>query len=109
MSDLSPNPPDPRLSLHPRHFADLVRLSQVIYNPAGGLRGAVKVDWQEFGISLAIEEDLRSLGQKYWYSVAQIPPDEVWRNLSVESRTWFIDNKNRLWQIEEAFPPGDED
>ena len=33
----------------------------------------------------------------------------IWVQLTPETRSWFIDHKDRLWEIEEAYPPMDED
>jgi len=96
--------------LKPVHFADLIRASQLIFDPAGGVSGRyIEVDWQSFGIPLNVEENLRSLGDKYRYASPHIPIEIIWQELSAETRSWFIANKNILWQFEEFFPALDED
>ena len=91
--------------LKPTHFADLIRVAQVIDHPAGCVFGQkVEVNWLDFGIPQAVAENLRSLGQSPHVSI-----DEVWQQLTPATRSWFIANKNILWEIEEAFPALDED
>ena len=92
--------------LKPTHFADLVRVAQLIYDPSGGVSGkVVGVDWLDFGIPKGVAANLRSLGQKYQYESI----DLVWDRLTPETRSWFIANKSILWEIEESFPALDED
>lgn len=96
--------------LRPTHFADLVRVAQIIYDPHGGMFGRViEVDWQDFGIPKGVSENLRSLGKKYQYESPHVSIDLVWDELTPETRSWFIANKNLLYEIEEAFPALDED
>ena len=96
--------------LKPTHFADLVRVSQLIYDPRGGVSAtALEVDWLEFDIPAGVAENLRSLGQKYQYESPHVDLDLVWDDLTPETRSWFIANKSSLWTIEEAFPALDED
>jgi hypothetical protein len=96
--------------LKPRHFADLIRAAQLIFDPAAGIVGSyIEVDWQEFGIPLDVEENLRLLGQKYRYACPDIPGTIIWEQLTPASRNWFLQNKDELWRFEEAFPPLDED
>lgn len=92
------------------HFADLIRLSQLIYDPTGGVFGkVVKVNWLDFGITKTVANNLRLLGRKYQYESPHVSLDLVWEQLTPETRSWFIANKNLIWEIEEAFPALDED
>ena len=96
--------------LKPKHFADLIRASQLICDPAAGVSGiVVETDWEELGIPLSVAENLKTLGQKYRYSSPHVPMEIVWEQLTAESRQWLIEYKNQLWRIEEAFPALDED
>ena len=96
--------------LNPTHFADLVRVAQLIYDPSGGISSrVVRVNWLDFGIPSAVVENLRSLGQKYQYESPHVDLDVVWEALTPETRSWFIANKRILWEIEESFPALDED
>lgn len=97
-------------SLKPTHFADLMRTAQLIFDPTSGISGRfVKVDWQEYGIPDDVAENLKLLGNKYRYASPDISSDIVWSQLTPETRTWFINNKDELWKFEEAFPALDED
>jgi hypothetical protein len=96
--------------LRPTHFADLVRVAQLIYDPSGGVSGkVVEVDWLDFEISRSVANNLRSLGRKYQYESPHVDIDRVWDELTPETRSWFIANKSVLWEIEESFPALDED
>lgn len=96
--------------LKPTHFADLIRVSQLIYDPWGGvMRTGVEVNWLEFGIPYPVAENLRSLGKKYQYESPHVDIDEVWDQLTPETRSWFIAHQSILWAIEESFPALDED
>ncbi|MEM8781145.1 MAG: hypothetical protein AAGF26_20285 [Cyanobacteria bacterium P01_G01_bin.49] len=96
--------------LQPRHFADLVRASQLIFDPTGGVAGRkLNIDWSVFGLSPHVIENLRQLGQKYQYSSPHVPLEIIWVQLTPETRSWFIEHKNFIWQFEEVFPPLDED
>jgi hypothetical protein len=96
--------------LKPTHFADLIRVSQLIYDPSGGVASrVVKVNWLDFGISREVAANLRSLGKKYRYESPHVAIDLVWDELTPETRSWFIANKRVLWEIEESFPALDED
>lgn len=97
--------------LKPTHVADLIRLAQVIDNPNGLAFGkVVKIDWLDFGIPSGVVENLRFLGEKYRYESPHVSIDLLWdQELTPETRSWFIANKNILWKIEEAFPALDED
>ncbi len=96
--------------LRPTHFADLIRVAQLIYDPSGGVSGkVVEVDWLYFGIPRKVANNLRSLGKKYQYESPHVSLDLVWDQLTPETRSWFIANKSILWEIEEAFPALDED
>ena len=92
------------------NFADLIRVSQLIYDPAGGMFGrVVKVNWLDFGITKSVADNLRILGKKYQYESPHVAIDIVWEQLTPETRSWFIGNKSVLWEIEESFPALDED
>lgn len=92
------------------HFADLVRVAQVIYDPSGGVSGlSLEVNWLDFGIPATVAENLRSLGQKYQYESPHVDIDLIWDDLAPETRSWFIAHRSDLWRIEETFPPLDED
>ncbi len=96
--------------LKPTHFADLIRVAQLIYDPRGGISSrVVRVNWLDFGISETVAENLRSLGQKYQYELPHIDADLVWDELTPETRSWLIAHKSILWEIEESFPALDED
>lgn len=96
--------------LKPKHFADLIRAVQLIYDPGAGVSGrTVGVDWQKLGIPLDVAENLKSLGKQYQYASPYVPMQNIWEQLTPASRTWFIVNKDELWQLEEAFPALDED
>lgn len=96
--------------LKPTHFADLIRVAQVIDHPAGCVFGKkVEVNWLDFGIPQEVANNLRSLGQKYRYESPHVSVEEVWQQLTPATRSWFIAHKNILWEIEEAFPALDED
>ena len=96
--------------LRPTHFADLIRVAQLIYDPSGGVSAkVVEVDWLDFGIPRGVAENLRSLGKKYQYESPHVAIDLVWDELTPETRSWFIANRSVLWEIEESFPALDED
>ena len=96
--------------LRPTHFADLVRVAQLICDPGGGVSGKiVGVDWLDFDIPRDVAINLRSLGRKYQYESPHVDIDLVWDELTPETRSWFIAHKNVLWEIEESFPALDED
>jgi hypothetical protein len=96
--------------LRSTHFADLLRVAQLIADPGGGVSGRLMaVDWLTYGIPPAVEDNLRSLGDKYQFDLPHIDLDVVWEQLTPETRSWFIAHKSQLWQIEEAFPALDED
>ena len=96
--------------LRPTHFADLIRVAQLIYDPSGGVASrVVKVNWLEFGIPPRVVETLRSLGKQYQYESPHVDLDQVWDALTPETRSWFMANRSLLWEIEESFPALDED
>ncbi|MEO1298563.1 MAG: hypothetical protein AAFW75_22845 [Cyanobacteria bacterium J06636_16] len=96
--------------LRPTHFADLVRVAQLIYDPTGGVaRRMVQVNWLDFGIQSTVAANLQAIGQKYQYESPHVRIDLVWNELIPETRSWFIANKSILWRIEESFPALDED
>ena len=96
--------------LKPTHFADLIRVAQLIYDPSGGVSGkVVGVNWLNFGIPRNVELNLRSLGAKYQYESPHVAIDLVWNDLIPETRSWFMANRSILWEIEESFPALDED
>lgn len=96
--------------LRPTHFADLVRVAQLIYDPSGGVASrVVRVNWLDFGIPRPVVQNLRSLGKKYQYDSPHVALDLVWDALTPETRSWFIAHKSVLYEIEESFPALDED
>jgi hypothetical protein len=96
--------------LNSGHFADLIRLAQLIFDPTGGLpHKTVDVDWKMLGIPKGVVNNLRILGKKYQYSSPYIPIDVIWEKLTPESRNWMMENKSNFWKIEEYFPARDED
>ncbi|MCU0547023.1 MAG: hypothetical protein MUE44_33490 [Oscillatoriaceae cyanobacterium Prado104] len=100
----------PTAGLRDSHFADLIRFAQIVYDPTGGLSGrSIFVNWQGLGLSEAIVIDLKILGQRYQYSMPNIPPDVIWEQLTPASRKWFIENRTHLAQLEETFLARDED
>jgi hypothetical protein len=96
--------------LQPRHFADLIRTVQLIFDPGAGVSGRqLDADRASFGLSLAIVDNLKDLGREYCYATPHSPIAPIWEKLTPETRGWFIENKNTLWQFEENFPALDED
>ena len=96
--------------LKPTHFADLVRVAQLIYDPSGGVSSKiVRVNWLDFGIPETVAENLRAIGKKYQYESPHVDLELIWDALTPETRSWFIANKSSLWEIEESFPALDED
>jgi hypothetical protein len=96
--------------LKPKHFADLVRAAQLVFDPTAGVSGRnITVDWAEFGIPRDVADNLKLLGKQYQYASPHIPVEVIWSKLTPETRIWFVENKDRLWQLEEAFPALDED
>ncbi|MBD2185460.1 hypothetical protein H6S82_24935 [Planktothrix sp. FACHB-1355] len=96
--------------LRAQHFADLIRTAQLVFDPARGVSGRyLKVDWEKFGIPLEVVENLQSLGQQYQFASPHIPVEDIWEKLTPETRRWFVEKKDYLWQFEEAFPAFDED
>lgn len=96
--------------LRSTHFADLIRVAQLIYDPTGGVASrVVEVNWLDFGIPATVVENLRSLGEKYQYESPHVDPDLVWDALTPATRSWFIAHQSVLWEIEESFPALDED
>lgn len=96
--------------LRPTHFADLIQVAQIIYNPSGGVSGlVVQVNWLDFEISETVASNLYALGYKYRYESPHVDLDIVWDDLTPETRSWFMANRSDLWRIEESFPAMDED
>lgn len=96
--------------LKPVHFADLIRAAQLVYDPGKGVTGVEpEIDWKDFGIPDEVTENLKALGQEYCYASPHIPIENIWGKLTPETRIWFMENKERLWQLEEYFPALDED
>lgn len=96
--------------LKPTHFADLIRVAQLVYDPGGGVSGKIlRVDWMDFEIPEPVAENLCFLGRKYRYESPQVDIDLVWEDLTPATRSWLIANRSELWRIEEAFPALDED
>ena len=96
--------------LTPTHFADLIRVAQLVYAPGGLVSGRMlNVDWMDFEISEAVAANLQALGHKYQYESPYVDLDVVWEELTPETRSWFMANRKELWRIEEAFPALDED
>ena len=52
---------------------------------------------------------MKLLGQQYQYASPHVPVENVWSQLTPETRIWFMANKDNLWQFEETFPALDED
>ena len=107
---------DPSLSiqqttgLQPKHFADLLRAAQLVFDPRGGLSGRnLVIDWANFGIPPSVAENLQQLGKRYRYASPHMPIALIWQELLPETRNWFMENRNDLWQLEEFFPALDED
>lgn len=74
--------------LGPTHFADLVRVAQIIHDPAGGISGRVmEVNWLTFGLSETAVANLRSLGHKYQHDSPHVDIDLVWDDLTPETRS----------------------
>jgi len=112
MSHDSPQPPeiDDIIGLQPKHFADLIRTAQLIYDPSAGVSMRnLSIDWEDFGVPHHVAANLKELGMEYQYASPHIPVEIVWNKLTPETRIWFVANKNQLWRFEEAFPALDED
>lgn len=61
--------------LRPTHFADLIRVAQLIYDPSGGVASrVVEVRWIDFGIPRRVAENLRSLGKNISTNLPMFPP-----------------------------------
>jgi hypothetical protein len=102
--------PIPEAGLRASHFADLVRVAQMVYDPSGGLSGrSLRVDWQSFGLPDTVVIDLKILGQRYQFALPNIAPDVIWEQLTPATRKWFIDNRTLLAELEEVFLARDED
>jgi hypothetical protein len=100
----------PEAGLRASHFADLVRVAQIVYDPSGGLSGrSISVDWQSFGLPEAVVIDLKILGQRYQFASPHVAPDVLWEQLTPASRKWFIENRTLLAELEETFLARDED
>ncbi len=100
----------PEAGLRASHFADLVRLAQIVYDPSGGLSGrSIVVDWASIGLPEAIVIDLKILGQRYQFASPHISPDVIWEQLTPASRKWFVENRTLLAELEETFLARDED
>jgi hypothetical protein len=96
--------------LQAKHFADLIRAAQLVFDPSGGVSGrSVEVDWQQFGISLGVLGNLQKLGRQYQYASPYVAIEIIWSQLTPETRSWLIENKKELWRLEEFFPALDED
>lgn len=96
--------------LRASHFADLVRFAQMVFDPSGGLSvPSIEADWESVGLSEAVANNLKLLGQRYQFESPNIPPDVVWEQLTPASRTWFIANRTVLGDLEETFLARDED
>jgi hypothetical protein len=99
-----------KTGLKPRHFADFIRLAQIVSDPGRGVpREELEVNWSSFGIPPNVADNLKLLGKKYQYASPHLPTEIIWEQLIPETKSWLIENKNILWQIEEAFPAYDED
>ena len=98
-----------RTGLRQTHFADLIRVAQLVYDPSGGVPVIMEVDWHVFGISDTVANNLRSLGKEYQYESPHVDIDLVWEKLAPETRSWLIANRSVLCEIEESFPALDED
>ena len=82
----------------------------MVFDPSKGITGIERqIDWNDFGIPDNIAENLHLLGEEFQYSSPHAPVDEIWKKLTQETRIWFVENKDRLWSIDEAFPALDED
>ncbi len=96
--------------LSPTNFSDLIRAAQLVSDPGGGIFGkSVHPDWDFLGVSSGVADNLRTLGQRYRFSLPHISPAVIWDQLAPETRSWMIENRNYLWQFEELFPALDED
>lgn len=100
----------PEAGLRASHFADLVRLAQIVYDPSGGLSGrSLVVNWDAVGLPEAVVIDLKLLGQRYQFASPHVSPDVVWEQLAPASRKWFIEHRTFLAELEETFLARDED
>jgi len=98
------------IGIKPQYFADLIRTAQLVFDPTAGVAGRnLKIDWAEFGIPANVADNLKIIGQEFQYASPHLPIDIVWSKLTPETRIWFIENKEKLWQFEEIFPALDED
>lgn len=98
------------IGLKAQHFADLIRAAQLVFDPTAGVAGrSLKIDWEDFGIPINVAANLKNIGEEFQYSSPHVAMDIVWNKLTPETRIWFIQNKDKLWQFEEIFPALDED
>ncbi len=96
--------------LKQQHFADLVRIAQIVFDPSGGLSGRrIEVNWSSFEMPPGVVANLASLGDRYQFSSPYVVPHVLWEQLTSETRAWLIENKSRLAELEESFPARDED
>jgi hypothetical protein len=59
----------PQAGLRSSHFADLIRLAQIVYDPSGGLSGrSLTVNWPAFGLPEPVFIDLKILGHRYQFA-----------------------------------------
>jgi hypothetical protein len=64
----------PETGLQPRHFADLIRTVQLVFDPGAGVSGRrLEADWSSFGLSPGVVENLRELGREYRYATPHGP------------------------------------
>ena len=98
------------IGLKPQHFADLIRAAQLIFDPTAGVTGRnVRINWEDFCIPQNIEDNLRIIGEEFQYASPHVPVVFIWGKLTTETRIWFLENKEQLWQFEEILPALDED
>lgn len=96
--------------LKPQQFADLVRIAQLIDDPANSVAGrVVEVDWASFGVPPAVVDNLKGLGMTYRHASPYVAIEQVWQQLTPETRNWLFENRNDLWRLEEILPALDED
>ena len=94
--------------LQPKHFDDFIRAAQVVFDPSSGVAGRFShVEWSAFGISPAVLENLQAIGSRY-RAPSYVPIALIWSQLTPETRSWLIENRNELWRVEELVPSLDD-
>lgn len=87
-----------------QNFADFVQAAQLLADLAQGLSPwYVRVHLRSPQLSPTVATDLLEIGQRYRRRSPYSNPAEVWRLLSPETRSWFIDHRQDLGQFLQMF------